>query len=82
MLNTEYWNSEGAQKVFSHPVNPDWLADLSREASLLDLRCGYGRLTPGWIQVISATRLPVKTSSGVQPPEIFLGVMFSLNISS
>ncbi len=46
MLNTKYWNSEGAQKVFSHPVSSDWLVSLSRDASLLDLGCGYGRLTP------------------------------------
>jgi hypothetical protein len=22
MLNTEYWNNEGAQKVFTHPISP------------------------------------------------------------
>jgi hypothetical protein len=31
----------------------------------------------GWIQVISATRLPVKTSSGVSPFKTFLGVKFN-----
>jgi SAM-dependent methyltransferase len=46
MLNTEYWNNEGVQKVFTHPICSEWLACLSREASILDLGCGYGRLTP------------------------------------
>ncbi len=45
MLNTEYWNNEGVQKVFSHPVNAEWLTGLGRETSILDFGCGYGRLT-------------------------------------
>lgn len=45
MRNTEYWNNEGAQKVFTHPISSEWLADLDRESSVLDLGCGYGRLT-------------------------------------
>ncbi len=46
MQNTEYWNNEGVQKNFTHPICSRWLADLDREASILDLGCGYGRLTP------------------------------------
>ncbi|MFW6101878.1 MAG: class I SAM-dependent methyltransferase [Bacteroidota bacterium] len=46
MLNTEYWNNEGVQKVFTHSICSEWLACLSRDASILDLGCGYGRLTP------------------------------------
>ena len=34
----------------------------------------------GWIQGISATRLPVKTSRGVKPPNTFRGVRFSNKI--
>ena len=36
----------------------------------------------GWIQVISATRRPVRTSRGVKPPKIFLGVKFDIKILS
>lgn len=46
MRNTDYWNNEGAQKVFTHPISLEWLAYLDRESSILDLGCGYGRLTP------------------------------------
>lgn len=46
MQNTEYWNYEGAEKIFTHPVCPEWIACLDRKASVLDLGCGYGRLTP------------------------------------
>jgi SAM-dependent methyltransferase len=46
MRNSEYWNGEGAQKVFSHPISSEWLADLDRESSVLDFGCGYGRLIP------------------------------------
>lgn len=46
MRNTEYWKNGGAKKIFSHPVCPDWLAGLDNKAAILDLGCGYGRLTP------------------------------------
>lgn len=46
MLNTEYWNNEGAKKIFSHPICSEWMAHLDRNASILDIGCGYGRLTP------------------------------------
>ncbi|MFC1765428.1 class I SAM-dependent methyltransferase [Planctomycetota bacterium] len=46
MRNANYWNTEGPQKVFTHPMCPEWLKeDLDRESSVLDLGCGYGRLT-------------------------------------
>ncbi len=46
MQNTNFWNNEGVQKIFTHPICSEWLADLGRAASILDLGCGYGRLTP------------------------------------
>lgn len=46
MQNTEYWNNEGVQKVFTHPVCSDWIENLGRKSSVLDFGCGYGRLTP------------------------------------
>lgn len=46
MLNTEYWNKEGAQKVFTHPICSEWLSQIDKNAAILDYGCGYGRLTP------------------------------------
>ncbi|WRZ88414.1 class I SAM-dependent methyltransferase [Streptomyces sp. NBC_01007] len=39
-----YWDSVGATKTFTHPVNLDWLTGVSRVARLLDYGCGYGRV--------------------------------------
>ena len=46
MKNTEYWKNEGVQKVFTHPICSEWIENLDRKSSVLDLGCGYGRLTP------------------------------------
>ncbi len=46
MKNTEYWNNEGAGKTFTHPVCLRWIAGVDRQKPVLDLGCGYGRLTP------------------------------------
>ncbi|MEU9241387.1 class I SAM-dependent methyltransferase [Streptomyces sp. NPDC048385] len=40
-----YWDGIGATKTFTHPVNPTWLAGVSRTARILDYGCGYGRVT-------------------------------------
>ena len=39
-----YWNSKGAGKTFTLPVELDWLKSLDREARILDYGCGYGRV--------------------------------------
>ncbi|WP_369142981.1 class I SAM-dependent methyltransferase [Streptomyces sp. R44] len=39
-----YWDSVGATKTFTHPVNLSWLAGVSRSARVLDYGCGYGRV--------------------------------------
>jgi SAM-dependent methyltransferase len=39
-----YWDSVGATKTFTHPVNRDWLAGVSSTARILDYGCGYGRV--------------------------------------
>ncbi len=39
-----YWNTTGASKTFSHPVNFAWLDSLlNSQAHILDYGCGYGR---------------------------------------
>jgi SAM-dependent methyltransferase len=40
-----YWDTAGATKTFTHPVDFDWLRSLDRTARLLDYGCGYGRVT-------------------------------------
>lgn len=39
-----YWDSVGATKTFTHPVNFTWLERVSRNARILDYGCGYGRV--------------------------------------
>ncbi|RKR91537.1 methyltransferase family protein [Micromonospora pisi] len=39
-----YWDSVGATKTFTHPVNLRWLAGVSPDARVLDYGCGYGRV--------------------------------------
>lgn len=46
MHNAEYWSNEGAQKTFTHPLCSDWIMPLGNASSVLDVGCGYGRLTP------------------------------------
>lgn len=40
----EYWNTEGPQKPFAHPLNLQRLSQwLSPDSRILDFGCGYGR---------------------------------------
>lgn len=40
----EYWNKEGPNKAFAHPLNFDRLSQwLAPESRILDFGCGYGR---------------------------------------
>lgn len=40
----DYWNTEGTQKSFRHPVNLQRLSQvLSPDSRILDFGCGYGR---------------------------------------
>ena len=40
----EYWNTEGAQKSFQHPLNLERVSQwLSPDSRILDFGCGYGR---------------------------------------
>ncbi len=42
-----YWDTAGATKTFTHPLDGAWLAGISRNARILDYGCGYGRVTAG-----------------------------------
>ncbi|MFC4530930.1 class I SAM-dependent methyltransferase [Sphaerisporangium dianthi] len=39
-----YWDTVGAEKTFTHPVDLGWLATAGRDARILDYGCGYGRV--------------------------------------
>ncbi|WP_430782001.1 class I SAM-dependent methyltransferase [Actinoplanes sp. G11-F43] len=40
-----YWNTIGATKEFTHPVDLSWLETIGRDVRVLDYGCGYGRVT-------------------------------------
>lgn len=39
-----YWDTVGATKTFTHPVELDWLTGVDRDERILDYGCGYGRV--------------------------------------
>lgn len=41
----EYWNTDGAIKTYGHPIELSWLDRLDSTAHILDVGCGYGRLS-------------------------------------
>nr|WP_221380208.1 class I SAM-dependent methyltransferase [Actinoplanes polyasparticus] len=41
----DYWDTVGATKTFTHPVEAGWLRGLNATARLVDYGCGYGRVT-------------------------------------
>ncbi|QEU95997.1 class I SAM-dependent methyltransferase [Streptomyces kanamyceticus] len=40
---TPYWDAAAPTKTFTHPLHAPWLADVPRDAAVLDYGCGYGR---------------------------------------
>jgi SAM-dependent methyltransferase len=55
----DYWNRAAGAKVFAHPFRPERFADVPRDAPVLDLGCGYGRVaaeldSSGWRSVVAA----------------------------
>ncbi|NUR88205.1 MAG: class I SAM-dependent methyltransferase [Nonomuraea sp.] len=44
MEDLAYWDGVGATKTFTHPVDLGWLAEVGRDARVLDYGCGYGRV--------------------------------------
>ena len=39
-----YWDTAGAGKTFTHPIDFAWLSELRPSARIVDYGCGYGRL--------------------------------------
>lgn len=39
-----YWDTVGATKTFTHPIELGWLAGVRRDEPILDYGCGYGRV--------------------------------------
>ncbi|WP_440069763.1 class I SAM-dependent methyltransferase [Streptosporangium sp. OZ121] len=56
-----YWDTAGAEKTFTHPVDLGWLATVDREARILDYGCGYGRV------MAELSRQGFSDVSGVDP---------------
>jgi SAM-dependent methyltransferase len=42
--NAGYWETTGATKDFTHPLDTAWLSGVPAGAPILDYGCGYGRL--------------------------------------
>jgi SAM-dependent methyltransferase len=40
-----FWDTAGAAKTFTHPIDFGWLARLPSTARIIDYGCGYGRIT-------------------------------------
>ena len=43
--NIKYWQNEGAQKTFTHEIEMEWIENINKASQILDLGCGYGRIT-------------------------------------
>ncbi|OKJ13998.1 class I SAM-dependent methyltransferase [Kitasatospora sp. CB01950] len=78
-----YWNGVGATKTFTHPVNPDRLAEVGPDARILDYGCGYGRVMAelsehGFRDVSGVDPSPALIERGRQLwPELRLAVLES-----
>jgi SAM-dependent methyltransferase len=40
-----FWDTAGATKTFTHPIDFTWLSPLTSAARIIDYGCGYGRIT-------------------------------------
>lgn len=79
----DYWDSVGATKTFTHPVNLTWLEGASRDARVLDYGCGYGRVMAeltehGFTNVSGVDLSPAMISRGRQSrPDLGFEVLAS-----
>jgi SAM-dependent methyltransferase len=77
----EYWDGIGASKTFTHPLDPDWLTGLDRDARILDYGCGYGRITAalsdlGYTDVSGVDFSPTLIARGLRMrPDLDLAVL-------
>ena len=83
----EYWNSEGTQKCFQHPLNIERVGQwLNADSRILDYGCGYGRclgdlFRAGFGNLIGFDFSPAMISAArAQFPEISFEVVQSSTI--
>ncbi|MCA1577347.1 MAG: class I SAM-dependent methyltransferase [Acidobacteria bacterium] len=80
----EYWNTEGTQKVFGHPLNLERVSRwLNYESRILDFGCGYGRslgelFEAGYRNLIGLDFSPAMIAAAqARFPEVEFGVLQS-----
>jgi SAM-dependent methyltransferase len=80
----DYWNTEGTQKIFGHPLNLDRVSQwLNHESRVLDFGCGYGRslgelFEGGYRNLIGFDFSPAMIAAArARFPEIEFGVLQS-----
>lgn len=44
-MNSDYWDSEGSKKTFTHELCKKWIEEIPKDTTVLDFGCGYGRIT-------------------------------------
>jgi SAM-dependent methyltransferase len=44
-IKSKYWEQEGANKIFTHELSAGWIENVPLDSWVLDLGCGYGRVT-------------------------------------
>jgi SAM-dependent methyltransferase len=73
MINTKYWQNDGAQKTFTHEIKMEWVENVDKASSVLDLGCGYGRIT------IELFKKGYKNIIGFDPSEQLIQRAFAEN---
>jgi len=64
-----YWDANAEAAAFTHPLGLDWLADLPKDARILDYGCGYGRtvgelVDAGWRGAVGVDFAPAMIERG------------------
>ncbi|MEU4241807.1 methyltransferase domain-containing protein [Actinoplanes sp. NPDC026619] len=83
LLRAAYWDTAGATKTFTHPLDPAWLAGVDRSARILDYGCGYGRLMAqlsdlGFTDIVGVDVSPALIARGRQArPDLDFAVLES-----
>ncbi|GIM93382.1 class I SAM-dependent methyltransferase [Paractinoplanes toevensis] len=80
---TRYWDTAGATKTFTHPLETGWLAGVDRTARVLDYGCGYGRVMAelgalGFTDILGVDISPALVARGRRArPDLDLAVIES-----